>query len=173
MIKKSQLLYGERKLPHVQIGGKIYYITFTTLNYAKLQNNNDLQSLKKIDRIKLNDNSKQIIMNAFKYWHNKRIKVHIICVMNDHVHSIIEPLKYAKGSYCDVSNILRNIKSYTSHEINKIMNSRGSLWEIESWDRIIRDEDDFFSKWDYIINNPVEEGYCTRIEDYPYLWIGN
>jgi hypothetical protein len=36
----------------------------------------------------------------------------------------------------------------------------------------MRDEEEFWEKWTYMLKNPVEAGLCNRAEDYPW-WYGN
>ena len=47
---------------------------------------------------------------------------------------------------------------------------QGSLWQDESYDRIVRDEAEFLEKWQYIRNNPLKEGLASYPEDYPWLY---
>ena len=43
------------------------------------------------------------------------------------------------------------------HQINRHRGSRGSIWQDERYDRIVRDEAEFLEKWQYIMNNPVKK----------------
>ena len=43
-----------------------------------------------------------------------------------------------------------------------------SLWQKRSFDHVIRNDQDLQENLDYIAMNPVEEGYVTRPEFYPY-----
>ena len=69
-----------------------------------------------------------------------------------------------------LSKILQGIKGFTAREINKLRNTRGSLWLDESYDRIIRDYDEYLEKWQYIRNNPIKAELCEFPEEYPWLW---
>jgi hypothetical protein len=42
------------------------------------------------------------------------------------------------------------------------------VWVVESWDRIIRDEDELYEKCTYILNNPRKR--WPDVMDYP--WAG-
>jgi hypothetical protein len=52
--------------------------------------------------------------------------------------------------------------------VNESRGARGSLWQDESWDRILRNQDEMEEKLRYMLNNPVEAGL---VED-PWLWPG-
>jgi hypothetical protein len=45
---------------------------------------------------------------------------------------------------------------------------RGSIWQDESWDRIIRDQKELDEKLHYMLYNPVRKGL---VED-PWEWDG-
>jgi putative transposase len=69
-----------------------------------------------------------------------------------------------------LSKILQSIKGFTAREINKLRGTKGSLWLDESYDRIIRDYDEYLEKWQYIRHNPVRAGLCEVPEAYLWLW---
>jgi putative transposase len=73
----------------------------------------------------------------------------------------------------DLSEIIHSVKSFSVHQINRLRSSRGSLWQDERYDRIVRDEAEFLEKWQYIINNPLRQELVLRWEDYPWLYIKN
>ena len=80
--------------------------------------------------------------------------------------------------------IMHSIKSFAAHEINKILERKGNVWQNESYDRVIRDEDEFLEKLNYIANNPtrlltlersdggqVKANLARQYEDYKWLYI--
>ena len=65
---------------------------------------------------------------------------------------------------------MRGIKGASSHSVNKLLKRRGSLWIDESFDHLIRSEEDFEAKTLYIIaTNTVETG-ARSPEEYPWYW---
>ena len=78
-------------------------------------------------------------------------------VLSDHAHLILQPLKKDSG-YFSLSEIMHSIKSYSASIINKLENRKGrTLWLNESYDRIIRNEIDYWEKVNYIIQNNTEQ----------------
>jgi len=73
----------------------------------------------------------------------------------------------------DLAEIIPSVKSFSVHQINRLRGSRGSLWQDERYNRIIRDKVEFLEKWRYIINNPVMQELAHRWEGYPWLYIKN
>ncbi|MEW6199183.1 MAG: DUF1156 domain-containing protein [Planctomycetota bacterium] len=152
-VAQGDLFQTRRHLPHWQTGGSVYFVTFSTR------------------KVQLPDACRQIILDACRHWDGTKIRLHLACVMPDHVHAIMEPLSEAEGRFHDLSKVLHSIKSFAAHEVNKVLNRTGPLWEEESWDRIIRDEKDYEEKWNYILNNPVKAGLADSAERYPFLYV--
>ena len=90
--------------------------------------------------------------------------------MDDHIHIMLKSILSESGAEFALSKILQSIKGFTAREINKLRNTKGHLWLDESYDRIIRDYDEYLEKWQYIRNNPVKAGLCEFPETYPWLW---
>jgi len=62
------------------------------------------------------------------------------------------------------------VKRFSIYQINRLRATKGSLWQDERYDRIIRDEAEFLEKWNYIRNNPMKAGLSEYPEDYPWLY---
>jgi putative DNA methylase len=84
-------------------------------------------------------------------------------IMPNHVHFLAKPLKKEH-----LPNILHTIKSYTAHEINKILNRKAQFRQHESFDRYIRNEEHFVNVVGYIENNPVKAGLCQAARDWRF-----
>ena len=146
-----------RLLPHFEIPGKIYHITWQTRG-----------------PLKLSPEARAKTLAACVHWHGKKIKCYLACVMPDHVHLLIQPLPIQKDESHGVhslSEILHSIKSFSAHEVNDVMKRIGPVWQQESFDRMIRSETDLHEKWNYIWNNPREIGLAGPAEEYPFIWM--
>jgi len=42
------------------------------------------------------------------------------------------------------------------------------FWQIESYDHLVRDDQEFYLICEYTINNPVSAGLCARPEDWKF-----
>ena len=76
-------------------------------------------------------------------------------VMANHVHLIVRPLIPSEN---DLELILGKWKGSSAREINRIRGKSGTLWQQESYDRIIRDEDHVWRVIQYIGRNPKNAG---------------
>jgi len=74
-------------------------------------------------------------------------------VMPNHVHCLIKPLH---GFELEI--ILKSLKGYTARQINSRLGKSGNLWEAESYDRVIRDEEHLYRVVQYIGRNPLNAG---------------
>jgi alanine--tRNA ligase len=151
--------YYKRRLPHFERPWAKYMVTFSTN-----------------ERRQLSPQARDIVLKSLLFGHEqRRYQLYAACVIPDHVHFLFEPQikeqdKEGKPVFWPLSELLRSIKSFTAHEINKLENSEGQLWENESFDRMIRGEADLEEKFHYICRNPWDSGVVPPTENYPWLW---
>ncbi len=150
--QKDKLSISRRNLPHWELPGSTYFITFRLKSGI------------------LTEDERIIVLDAIKHFHRIRYWVTATVVMPDHVHIILKPVESEFNNEFSLSKILQGIKGFSAREINKSRGTEGSLWQDERFDRIIRDYDEFLEKWNYIHNNPIKTGLCQATEDYAFLW---
>jgi len=90
-----------------------------------------------------------------------RLAVHSAVIMPTHVHALLEPLE---GN--DISKLLKGIKGASACEANKLLNTSGMFWFDESYDHIVRSQEQYRRFLNYIANNPIKAG--LRSDEY---WI--
>jgi putative transposase len=69
-----------------------------------------------------------------------------------------------------LETILHTNKGFTAQLINHQLGRRGSVWQDERYDRIIRDDDEFWEKWNYITENPQRQGLVQEPLNYKWLY---
>jgi len=84
-------------------------------------------------------------------------------IMPEHLHCVIQP---APGT--TISEIMRHIKGNFARNFNRIVRTRGYIWQQSFYDRMIRDETHILAEIDYMHNNPVRAGLVALPEDYKY-----
>ena len=90
----------------------------------------------------------------------KRYDLHSFVVMPNHVHLLITP-------FVELSKITGTIKTFTAREANLILNLTGtSFWQEESYDRLVRNNDEFNRILNYIEENPVRAGLVRERQSY-------
>ena len=129
-----------RSLPHFQTPGKTYFVTFRLKESGTLTNE-----------------ERSIVFECCRFWDAKKLILHAVVVMPDHVHLLMTPIEQEPGSWASLSEIMHSIKRNSAQRINELRGGSGALWQHESFDRIIRNEKEFLAKLDYMANNPIKE----------------
>ena len=143
-----------RNLPHLQPDDKTFYITFCTY-----------------DRWWLPGSARTIALEHCLRERDVRIHLHGVVVMPDHVHMIMVPLRDPWETTYALSEIMNSVKGASSHRINKALGRRGTVWQPESFDHVLRSDEKVAEKLDYMCLNPVRRGLVEKPEDYPWLWL--
>jgi REP element-mobilizing transposase RayT len=86
-------------------------------------------------------------------------------VMPNHVHAIVRPLTPKTKP---LETLLQIWKGKSARDINLIRDSSGTIWQRESFDRIVRDPEHLYRVIQYIGRNPAKAGLAT---DHFQLWI--
>jgi RecG-like helicase/REP element-mobilizing transposase RayT len=150
--------YSHRRLPHFEKPWAIYAVTIGTKS-----------------RRSLSPSGRTIVLDALRHFHNERYELFAACVMPDHVHALIQPWPKQNDDaenviFWPLNELLHSIKSFSAHQINKIENKTGAVWEKEQFDRYVRSDRDLEEKFYYILRNPWDAGVVERGEDYPWVW---
>lgn len=90
---------------------------------------------------------------ALLHFQDERHITHCFVVMPNHVHAIIRPI-----NGFELENCLQRMKQFVSLRVNRATERSGSLWEAESYDRIVRDEEHLWNVVQYIGRNPKKAG---------------
>jgi putative transposase len=85
--------------------------------------------------------------------------------MPDHVHLIVTPYDGV-----DLTTLIGQTKGRSSFLINRKSGRAGSLWQRDSFDRIVRADEDLEKKIQYVCDNPLRKGLVVNCDDYPWLW---
>lgn len=141
-----------RNLPHWQLQESTYFVTFRLRSGI------------------MSDDERRMVLDAIKHFYKVKYLITTAVIMPDHVHLIMKPLVNASNAEYSLSKILQGIKGFTARQINKVRGAKGAIWQDESFDRIIRDYDEYLEKWNYIRGNPIKAGLCQAPEEYPFLW---
>ena len=103
-------------------------------------------------------------MLALRHFDGRRYDLYAGVVMNDHVHALLQLLENRR-----LQDLVHSWKSFTAHNFRGDCGRKIPIWQEEYFDRIIRDEQDFLEKAQYILNNPLKR--WPWIEEYPWVWV--
>jgi len=95
---------------------------------------------------------RKILQECLFRFNGERLLLHAGVIMPNHVHLLLEPL--AGNS---LSELLKGIKGASSRKTNQILGTTGNnFWMDESYDHIVRSEDQYQHFIQYIVDNPVK-----------------
>ena len=143
-----------RRLPHYQRGMRPLFITF-----------------RKWSKDPFTESERSIILQHCLHDDGTKMLVHAVVVMPEHVHMLITALHHPKGRTYSLVELLQPLKSASAHSLNKLSGHGGPVWQDESFDHVLRSDESFRHKIDYIQYNPVRRGLVPKPEDYKWLWI--
>jgi len=148
MPSRNDTFAKKRHLPHLEKRDATYFVTFAT-----------------VLRQFLPAETRTTALDCCLHDHQLTYWLHVAVVMPDHVHVIFTPYEQ-----WPISEIMKRVKGNSSRKINVLLGQRGTLWQDESFDRIVRQYEDLRKKCEYVAMNPVRAGLCNDPNDYPWLW---
>ena len=137
-----------RHLPHWRLEGSTYFVTFRLLQGE------------------LDPEERRVVLGHVKAGHKKYYHLLGAVVMPDHAHVILRP-----NPKVSLSRITKGTKGVTARLVNTMRGRAESLWQDESWDRIVRDQNELDEKMGYIFDNPVRAGLVDDGWKYDGLYI--
>jgi REP element-mobilizing transposase RayT len=146
--------FYRRNLPHMQRDATPHFITFCT----------------KLRRI-LPDWARDIVLGCCIHDHQRRYRLRLAVVMPDHVHVILTPCSSEiRGEIISLVEIMKAMKGASAHAINHHVGSRGTIWQEESFDRVVRSSESLDAKVAYILQNPVRQALVEDWRQYKWIW---
>jgi putative DNA methylase len=177
------MILNERRLPHLYVIGQPLFVTFRL--YDSLPANRafpskDLTSgeaFVAMDRLLHEARSgptflrqpevAQLVLASIDYGASiGHYQLHAFVIMPNHVHLLITPHVLA-------SKLLGSLKGATARRANLLLRRAGQpFWQDESYDRLVRDGEEFRRIQRYIEYNPVAAGLVARAEEYVWSSAG-
>ena len=59
-------------------------------------------------------------------------------------------------------------KEWTAKRINKELGMNGSLWQPEFFDHLLRSDESYSEKWEYVRKNPERAGLVENADDWAF-----
>jgi putative transposase len=134
-MKNESLCITRRHLPHWTMEGSTYFVTFHT------------------KRGTLTVEEQKVTLRHIRERDGVCYSLTAAIVMPDHVHLLLKP-----KSGWSLSRILKGIKGVSARKINLARCKRGRIWQVESYDRIVRGQSELVRILEYMLNNPLKQG---------------
>lgn len=100
-----------------------------------------------------NPDAASIVADALRYYDDDRLHCGDFVVMPNHVHWLV----IARVGH-ELEKILHSVKRFSARRVNQLLNRQGVFWQKESFDRIVRDADEYERTREYIRANPGRAG---------------
>ena len=146
--------FYRRNLPHLQRDAKRHFVTFVTK-----------------DRWILPEWARDIVLECIRHDEPIRYDLDAAVVMPDHAHIIFVPgIDEQCQAVISLHEIMKAIKGASAHLINKRLDRHGTVWQEESFDRVLRSSEDVDAKVLYVLENPVRRGLVADWRQYRWVW---
>ena len=144
---EPQFSHYRRQLPHWRLTSATYFVTWRLYS----------------GQPDLSVTERDMVLSAMKQFNDARYNLFAWVVMNDHVHALVKPKDSQR-----LQSILHSWKSFTANQLQIQFGRVGRIWQEESFDRLIRNEEEFWQKANYILENPRRR--WPEMSDY--AWVG-
>lgn len=141
---QEKLRITRRHLPHWSLTGATYFITMRLRAHALAE-----------DEIRL-------IRNHMISGHAHYYDLVAAVILPDHAHILLSP----RAGY-SLRRIMKGLKGATARQLNQLRGRQGTVWQDESFDRIVRDKPELEEKLNYMFLNPVKAGLTDDPAHYP------
>ncbi|MBI3478722.1 MAG: transposase [Acidobacteria bacterium] len=143
-----------RKLPHYQKFDRPLFVTFC-----------------KRTKDPLSPAARSLVLDHCLKGNGRTMHLHAAVIMPEHVHLLLTPMRNAEGWPFPLKDILKLIKGPSARHINMLTGASGALWQDESFDHVLRSNESFKQKVEYIRQNPIRRGLAASPGEYPWLWV--
>ena len=141
----------QNDLPHWQFGGSTYFITFRSARGV------------------LPGTALDSLRDHLRDGHGTQYDLDFAVLMPDHVHLLLRPREITEGAWVDLGDVMQKIKGGSARKINIALGTTGTVWQKESYDRIVRDSAEYEKHWNYMFWNPRIAGLVEDPDAYPYF----
>ena len=127
----------------------------------------------------------QVVADAIRLQDGEYFELITYTIMPNHVHLVFEVARHScrdqdqihrfdsgsKTKHYVVTNILRLLKGSTARDANRLLHREGTFWQHESFDHVVRDEEELKRIIEYVLNNPVKAGLVKDWRDWKWTYL--
>ena len=139
------------RLPHWRADGVSYYVTFR-------------------HRRELSEPECSVLFSALLRPQGKKWEIELLCVVPEKSELIVKVVEPDGAEGPELSDIVEKAKSRAGKAIIKKSGERFPPFYSESYDRIVRDEDEMATLWEAILSSAPDRGLCEEPDEYQFLF---
>ena len=142
--------FGRRppRLERIFATGPLYFVTFCTHERQRFLAKDEVHTA--------------FILFAKRAEETSNVAVERYVVMPDHVHLFI------RGDYNFRLGPWIGALKQALAKASKLSRAKGQIWEEGFFDHILRSNESYAQKWNYVRENPVRAGLVKSTADWPY-----
>ena len=122
-------------------------------------------------RILANDVIAAVLLKELRDAPRHRWMIGRYVIMPDHVHFFCAPQRNSKT----LSQFVGAWKSWTSRRIGRLLPAKSGgdvtrepIWQAEFFDHLLRSNESYDQKWEYVRDNPVRASFVSRADAWKY-----
>ncbi len=140
------------RLPHWRADNVNYYVTFR-------------------HKRELTDEERNVLFRKLFQAQGKKLDFAIFAILPEKTEMVFTVLESPAGQPYELSDVVEKAKNKAGKEIIKKSGERWPPFFHESYDRIIRDDEEYETTWLSILESPVAAELCEDPEDYQHLFV--
>ncbi|MGC1377865.1 MAG: transposase [Anaerolineales bacterium] len=120
----------------------------------------------------------QIVAEQIHALDGERYDLVTYCIMSNHAHiaidtagHIFKPTHAGLTAPYPLADTLKLLKGRTARYCNQALKRSGAFWQHESYDHVIRDQQEYERIIRYILNNPVKAGLVENWEEWKFTFL--
>ena len=154
MARWSNFQIWRGRLPHWRADDVNYYVTFR-------------------HKRALDDEERNALLRRLINAQGRKLEFVILCILPEKTEMMFTVMDSPKGGKYELSDVVEKAKAKAGKEIIKKSGERWPPFYFESYDRILRDDDEYESTFLAILGSPTTEGLCEEPEEWPDLFIAD
>lgn len=127
----------------------------------------------------------KLVADALRWRDGRVFRLDTYCIMSNHVHAVFAPylseaslreMRTEAGRVmfetddAPLDVIMHSLKSWTANQANGLLGRSGQFWEHESYDHVVRSDEEFHRIVNYVLNNPVKAGLVRDWREWRWSW---
>ena len=126
----------------------------------------------------------RIVAEALHHRDGNVFRLDAYCIMSNHVHAVFAPslaeqdireVRLPEGRRFIANNqpldvIMQSLKGWTAWQSNRALGRKGTFWEEESYDHVVRDNAEFKRIVKYVLANPVKAGLVREWQNWKWSY---
>lgn len=122
-----------------------------------------------------------IVANKIHQYNGQYYSLLAFCIMPNHVHLLFDLYLQSEKiptqeevtdkNYKQIYDIMQLIKGGSAYQVNKVLGRLGRFWQVESYDRYVRNIRELQNIVMYIANNPKKAGLVNHWRDFSFTYI--